>query len=75
MKLFLAFHEPEQFHDSSNSESHTVRILTICHVECSRTALHFAREEGEVHVPCTHEEGVVGEVAHKWLKFLEVGSP
>merc|ERR1711939_628022 len=45
MKLLLALYEPEQFHDSSNSEGHTVCILSICHVECGRTALHFAREE------------------------------
>ena len=72
MKLFLALHEPEQFYDSSNSERYAVCILSICHVEYGRTALYFAREEREVHVPCTHEEGPVGEVANKWPKFLKL---
>lgn len=65
MKLFLVLHEPEQFYDFSNRKSYTVRVLSICHVKCGRTALYFAQEEGKVHVLCIHEEGVIDEVANK----------
>ena len=48
-------------------------ILTIGHIKCSRTALHFTGEEWKVHIPCTHKEGDFSEVANKWLKFLKLG--
>ncbi len=65
IKLFLALHKPKQFHDLSNSERYTIYILSICYIECGRTALHFAREERKVYILYIYKEGVIDKIANK----------
>src|SRR5690349_19266286 len=49
MKLLFALYSFVELDDTSHGNSHTVSVLSIGDVKRCSTALHFAREEREVH--------------------------
>lgn len=63
MKLLFALYSSVKLDDAPYSNSHAVSVLSISNVKRCSTALHFAREEWEVHSFGCDEEGGITERA------------
>lgn len=73
VESLLAFHIPEELHDSAHSNSHVVGVLAVRDVECCSASLDFARQEREVHVVGGHEVRdveCIRLITHKGLEFV-----
>lgn len=67
VQLHFTTNESEELYNSSHCKGHAMSIVSVCDIKCGGAALHFARQEREVHIVRGHEEGLVvsEEVANK----------
>src|SRR5947209_4323529 len=69
VKFLLALPKPEELDNAAHCKRHAMSILSICDSECRSAALHFARQEREVHVVRSHEVRSVRKFANKGLEL------
>src|SRR2546421_4824606 len=72
VKFLLTLPEPEELDNTSHCKRHAMSILSICDIECRSAALHFARQEREVHVVRSHEVRSIRKFANKGLEPVEL---
>lgn len=51
MKLLIPLNDSEKLDHTSESESHTVSVPSVCNIKSFSARFHFAGEEWEVHPP------------------------